>query len=164
MAEGFPTVEVDARNAIARFTKIPENVRNNLRRDIPGLTKSVTKTVREKLIPGVLFKTTTRLLPAVRQMMVENPHEVVGRVFVDPTLFPAVVANTLESGSRPHEIRARYASALFFFWAKLGKNVAFQKVNHPGFAGRSYMQSSFQEHLPDIRATLEASIFEAVSQ
>src|SRR6185436_12220900 len=130
---GFPTIDVDATKVLARFKSIPEGVRNELRRDIPGITKKLAGRVREKLMPGALFKTTTRLLPAVRSRMIENAQRITGVVDIDPSKFPAVVANTLESGSKPHVIRAKNAGALFFFWKKLGKNVAFQSVNHPGF-------------------------------
>lgn len=41
-------------------------------------------------------------------------------------------AEVHHEGSRPHVIRARNASKLVFFWPKLGRIVAFPKVNHPG--------------------------------
>lgn len=35
-------------------------------------------------------------------------------------------------GTRPHVIRARRAPLLVFFWPRVGRVVAFEKVNHPG--------------------------------
>lgn len=37
-----------------------------------------------------------------------------------------------ELGSKPHKIVAKNAPALSFFWPKVGKQVAFKSVNHPG--------------------------------
>lgn len=38
----------------------------------------------------------------------------------------------VHEGANPHEIVARNARALVFFWPKAGKLVAFPRVNHPG--------------------------------
>lgn len=37
-----------------------------------------------------------------------------------------------ELGAKPHPITAKNAPALFFFWPKVGANVMFKSVNHPG--------------------------------
>lgn len=140
------------------FPKLDERARAQLRGQIPVLTKKLAERVRQKLQPGVLFKTTNRLLPAVRSEMVENTTQVYGRVYIDQRKFPNVVAHTLESGSRAHEIVAKNASALFFFWGKLGKNVAFRRVHHPGFSGRSYMESSLNELRGQFVAELRESM------
>ena len=99
----------------------------------------------------------SRLLPAIRSQMIENPKSIYGRVYVDPG-YPQVVAWTLESGSRPHEIVARNATALYFFWKRLGINVAFKRVHHPGFEGKSYMQAT----LSNMREQIESEITDAV--
>lgn len=148
MADGV-SVTVDGK-AYRKFDKLPEDIRSALRAEIPSLTKDLATRVRAKLIPGALFKTTTRLLPAVGVKMVENTKEIYGTVYIDQGKFPNVVAHTLESGSRPHDIVVKNAKALYFFWAKLGRHVAFLRVHHPGFEGRSYMQSSLDEMMPEI--------------
>lgn len=38
----------------------------------------------------------------------------------------------VEKGTRPHEIVARNAPALVFYWEKLGRWVSFRRVWHPG--------------------------------
>lgn len=131
--------------AIPHYKRLPEDLRARLRSEIPFLTKQLASRVREKLAPGALFKTTDHILPAVNVEMVENSREIYGRVYIDPKKFPNVVAHTLESGSRPHEIAAVNAPMLVFFWAKVGQVVAFKRVHHPGFEGRSYMKSSADE-------------------
>lgn len=156
------TIKVDGQE-IERYERLPETVRSNLRQDIPPLTRKLADRVRSKLAPGVLFKTTSRLLPAIASQMIENTNEIYGRVFVDENKFPGVVARTLESGSKPHVIMAKNAPALSFFWEKLGRRVAFKRVNHPGFPGRSYMQSSLDEMQGEIKAGLEHSVLESIN-
>lgn len=160
-----PTVEIHPGAVMRRFEagSIPEDVRNSLRMSIPPLTQRLADRVRAKLVPGVLFKTSTRLLPAVRSRMIENAKQITGRVDIDPSKFPEVVAQTLESGSRPHVIEARNAAALHFFWARIGKVVNFKRVNHPGFAGRSFMQSSLDEMQGEIVATLTESVVAGIN-
>ena len=41
-------------------------------------------------------------------------------------------ARYVHEGTRPHVIRARRASALHFYWEKMGREVWFRSVNHPG--------------------------------
>ena len=131
----------------AKYSKLPEGVRGALRAEIPVLTRKLAARVRAKLAPGALFKTSTHILPAVTAKMIENTSEIYGRVYIDPGKFPEVVAHTLESGSKAHVIRAKNASALFFFWEKLGQNVAFKEVHHPGFEGQR-MTMIMQAHTP----------------
>jgi hypothetical protein len=144
------TVTVDGKT-VKKYSKLPEDIRAALRAEIPSLTKDLAARVRAKLQPGVLFKTTTHILPAVRAKMVENTREIFGTVYIDGNRFPNIVAHTLESGSVPHEIVAKHAKVLYFFWAKLGVHVAFKRVHHPGFGGRSYMQSSLDDMWAEIR-------------
>lgn len=153
------TAKVEGR-IFQKLPRLPETLRATLRSKIPDITRMVANRVRAKLAPGVLFKTTTRLLPAVRAEMREDAHQIYGRVFIDSS-FPPLVATVLERGARPHVITARNAPALSFFWDKLGRRVSFRSVNHPGFRGRSYMQSTLDESREDIKAMLEQSVLEA---
>lgn len=145
--------------AIPHYDRLPEDLRARLRSEIPFLTKQLASRVREKLAPGALFKTSERILPAVNVEMVENPTEIYGRVYIDPGKFPNVVAHTLESGSRAHEIAAVNATALVFFWARVGQVVAFKRVHHPGFGGRSYMESSLNEMKDELVGKISNAVF-----
>ena len=40
--------------------------------------------------------------------------------------------DVLEFGASPHTIKPRYAQALAFFWQRMGKNLFFRQVRHPG--------------------------------
>ena len=159
MASGIQ-IEVDGK-VIAEYARLPNALRAQLRHDLPDITREIKAAVAAKLTPGALFKTTSRLLPALSSQMVETKDEIYGRVYIDSRKFPAVVAATLESGSRPHEIAARVAPALVFFWEKLGRVVAFKRVMHPGFPGRSYMKSTFDEQKDHIAERLNQSVAKA---
>lgn len=154
------TVSVEGK-VLAKYDKVPERLRSILRRELPSLIREIKSRVAAKLAPGVLFKTSTRLLPALSSQMVENANEIYGRVYIDEGKFPGVVAATLERGSRAHVITAVNAPALVFFWEKLGRVVAFKSVNHPGFEGRSYMQSTLDDSEAYIAERLNRSVLEA---
>jgi len=44
----------------------------------------------------------------------------------------ATLLDVLEFGARPHTIKPKKAKALSFFWPRVGKNVFFRRVRHPG--------------------------------
>ena len=166
MAQGIQ-VEVDGK-VIAEYERLPNKLRAQLRHDLPEITREVKAAVAAKLTPGALFKTTNRLLPALSSEMVETTkNEIYGRVYIDGRKFPSVIANTLESGSRPHPIKAKFAPALVFFFEKLGHWVRIAPprfVNHPGFPGRSYMKSTFDEKKDHITDRLKQSVAKAFEE
>lgn len=58
-----------------------------------------------------------------------------------------VIAHThyskyVDAGTKPHEIKARRAPFLRFYWEKLGRWVALKKVNHPGTKPYMFMQNA----------------------
>jgi hypothetical protein len=148
------TVKVEAAGALARFGKsgIPEDVRRNLRGLIPDLTRRLAARVDANLTAGL--KTRRRL--QVRSAMVENSQGIIGRVSVISTSEPVMLPRWLESGTRAHAIEARNAKALYFFWERMGRNVAFRRVMHPGFAGIHYAENAFR--------SMESEIVNAIKQ
>jgi hypothetical protein len=157
------TIKVDRGEIAAKFgRRIPEAVRSNLRRMLPVVTRQVQERVWENELG--LFKSAEHLMPATKARMVENVQGIVGQVYVDPALFPPAAAASLESGSRPHEIAARSAGSLYFFWPRVGKYVFFQSVQHPGFEGRSYMQSALDVMAPQITETLRQAMIEDIQK
>jgi hypothetical protein len=46
----------------------------------------------------------------------------------------------VEEGTRPHEIRAKNAPFLVFFWPKVGRVVHFKRVQHPGTRPYKFLQ------------------------
>lgn len=149
-------ITIDASRAIARFSPagIPEQVRNNLRRLIPDLTRRFGAEVERKMFAGLRSSGPHRL--QVQKQMIENPTQVVGRVEVvwKGPASGRLVPTYLEEGTRPHVIAARFAPSLVFFWAKMGRWVAFKQVNHPGTKGIHMVADTFAEMQGEIRATL----------
>ena len=141
----IPTITVDARKALLKFSPagIPEQVRKNLRTVIPDLTKRLGLLAEEKL--NTELKSRKNI--DIKKEMVESPTYLYGRVravWTGPSKSSMVPA-VLDTGAKAHWIEAKPGGALFFFWEKLGKNVAFQRVWHPGFGGINYMQRSLDE-------------------
>jgi hypothetical protein len=136
------TVKVDDQQAMARFgpSGIPESVRKNLRALIPNLTKRLGAQVDANLNAGL--KTRRRL--QVKSQMVENPSSLYGQVTTIATSEPVMLPTWLESGTKAHAIEARNAKALYFFWDKMGRNVAFRRVMHPGFPGIHYTGNALE--------------------
>src|SRR5229473_3267099 len=155
------TVKVEATQALAKFSPagIPESVRRNLRAMIPDLTKRLGAAVENNLNTGL--KSRRRL--QVKKEMVENPTALYGRVRTIATSPPQLLPLWLEEGTKPNEIAARNASALFFFWEKMGKNVAFRRVMHPGFAGIHYMGNAFAAMEAEIVAGLTRAVREGAA-
>lgn len=143
-------VTIDAHQAIQKFSRagIPEAVRNQLRQTLPDVTKRLGNLVDAKL--SSQLKSRTRL--ETKKELVENPTKIVGRVRVVWTgdKSKAMVPFWLDQGTRPHEIRAIRAKALYFYWAKIGAFFIGPKVMHPGFAGLGFMQQSLLELEPEI--------------
>lgn len=150
------TVQVDASRALARFSPagIPESVRRNLRAIIPDITKRLGAAVDANL--DARLKTRRRL--TVRKEMVENPTALYGRVTTVANPGPALLPLWLEEGTRPHEIAAKNASALFFFWEKMGRNVVFRRVMHPGTPAFHYSTDAFKAMEAEIVASLSQAV------
>lgn len=150
------TVQVDNSAALARFGKagIPDDVRRNLRALIPDLTRRLASRVDANLSAGL--KTRRRL--QVRSAMVENSKGITGRVTVSSTSEPMMLPFWLEHGTKAHAIEAKNAKALYFFWERMGKNVAFRRVMHPGFAGIHYAQNAFNSMESEIISAIQNSV------
>ncbi len=150
------TVQVDASGAMATFGPggIPEQVRRNLRSLIPDLTRRLAARADANLTAGL--KTRRRL--QVKSAMVENSKGIFGRVSVVSTSEPTMLPYWLEHGTKAHAIEARNAKALYFFWERMGKNVASKRVMHPGFAGIHYLENAFKSMEGEITYAMQQSV------
>lgn len=153
---GEVTLKVDASLAIKKFSPegVPDAVRRNLRAMLPQTVRKVAASVDTKL--NTDLKSRRRL--EVQQQIVENPKEIYGRVRVIATADPRMLPTWLEEGTKAHEIVATNASALAFFWEKVGKDVFFKSVHHPGFAGIQYMQRTLAEMRDEITSDLTTAV------
>lgn len=151
-----PTVKMDASSAIATFDRrrgIPVNVRNAMRVALVDLTKRVGAKVEANLDAGLRSRTSL----TVRKELIENDQGVTGRVTTVSSANP-MLPTWLEEGTRAHAIEARNAKALSFFWERLGKQVMFRKVMHPGFAGIHYTQNAFSDMESEIKSTIRKAM------
>jgi hypothetical protein len=159
MADGV-TIKVDATSALAKLspsTGIPEQVRKNLRALLPDLTRRVGAQVESNLDSRLKSRRTLE----VKKELVESPNYIYGRVrLVANPPSPSFLPDILESGARAHLIQGN--PILSFFWDKVGKQVFFPQVNHPGFSGTQSMKDAFDSMQSVIRSNLEDSVFGAV--
>lgn len=152
----IPTITVESKAVLARFSAsgIPESVRTNLRQMIPGLVRKVGKEVDSRIAAGL--KSRASLKTEIH--MLESPKRIAGRVRVvyqggDKT--KSMLPRWLESGTKAHPIVARNASALYFYWEKIGAYFIGPKVMHPGFPGIQYMEGAIETMRPEIMSVVE---------
>lgn len=150
------TVNTSKVEALLGANGIPNAVRRNLRAVVPDLTRMLAAAVDNNLNTGL--KSRNRLV--VKQQMVENGNKLVGRVTVISTREPLLLPMWLEKGTQAHEIAAKNASALYFFWGRLGRFVSFKKVWHPGFPGIAYMQNAFESLEDEVRTQLNFAVYQ----
>lgn len=150
------TIDVDAGKAFARFSSggIPETVRNNLRRLMPQLGKTVGDMVEHRLDSDLKSRTSL----TVQKQMVENTTSVAIRITTVSSKNP-MLPTWLDQGTAPHEIVAK-GNALYFYWDRLGKNVAFKRVMHPGFKGIQFKEKTLAEAESLIVDTLNRGVAE----
>lgn len=56
-------------------------------------------------------------------------------------------AKYVHDGTGPHEIRARNAKALRFYWPRAGRVVYFARVQHPGYKGNPFLRNAITEEI-----------------
>ena len=160
-------VKIDATKALARFSPagIPTQVRNNLRRVIPSLLRDLTAEI-DRNLGALKSRTHLQIVGGSQGVMVENAQGITGRAEMGWTGDPkaSMVPQVLETGAKPHVIRAVNAKALSFFWPVVGQQVFFRQVNHPGFPGIHYMERAFQSMQTEIVDQLTAAVNEGANQ
>lgn len=160
-------IKVDAEQALARFSPsgIPEQVRSNLRAEIPSLLRELSSRIDANLAQ-LKSRKNLQLKGGPQGQMVENANEIVGIAQMTWTGDPkaSMVPQVLETGARPHKIRAVNAKALSFFWPKVGSQVFFKEVNHPGFPGINYMERAFQSMQEKIVDRLTQAVRDGVQK
>lgn len=66
-----------------------------------------------------------------------GPWSIDGGVSVD-----VPYAASVHEGARPHVIRAKHAPMLSFYWPKVGRQVFFKSVNHPGNRPNPFLRNA----------------------
>jgi hypothetical protein len=149
-------VKVDATSARLKLDRVPVGVRNQLRLVIPDLTRQVGSLVNSKLDSELKSRTHLQVTEELHDTTKGKIYGVVATVWNGASA-QKLVPLYLEAGTRAHEIVAVNAGALAFFWERMGANVMFKRVMHPGFAGINYMARSFAEMKGEIVSKLQAA-------
>jgi hypothetical protein len=118
------------RDIHGRFTKVVDGMPFTMRQRVQMLMRSLREAVRSET-PGGL----KRYVGYRTEVLSQKPANVVGRVILKKAPsppYPPKIWDYIIEGTRPHVIRARNAQALHFYWAKMGQDVFFKSVQHPG--------------------------------
>ena len=124
---------------------------------ITGLAiKLQTKIKDEKLSGQVLHVRSGALRQSINYRVSGTGSSITAEVFSHGVPYAAI--HEFGGHTKPHKIEAIHAQALHFLMG--GKDIFVKSVNHPGsvMPERSYMRSSLQEMLPEIRKTLLRAI------
>ena len=101
---------------------LSRQIANQARADVPVRSGNLGRTIgADKAVPTGPFSVSAGVHAGGRQ---------------------APYAIPVHEGSRPHKIVARRAPMLRFFWEKIGRNVAFKSVNHPGVKARPFLRNA----------------------
>lgn len=152
----IPSMIIDARVAGARMDRLPEDVRANLRRVLPQLAKRLGAVVEANM--EARLQTRTHL--KVSKLLVENPATIYAKVAMEWTgpKSKALVPLWLEEGTKPHEIVARNASVLAFYWPKIDGMFFGPRVNHPGNKAYRIFGDALDAMRPEIQLGIERAV------
>lgn len=67
------------------------------------------------------------------------------------------IALYLEDGTRPHDIRPKHKAVLAFFWTKVGADVMFGGVRHPGTKALHFTKVEWFRGMADLRKKVDAA-------
>lgn len=149
-------ITVDTRQALAKLQRVYAATREALQEDIPILLQELADRVNDKLDSELKSRTHIE----VDTVMKGSDRHIFGTVTArwtgdsDKSMVPQI----LESGARAHPIEAINAKALAFFWERLGSDVFFKRVWHPGFPGIYYMERSADEMKAQIKQTIQDAV------
>lgn len=126
------TVKVD--RALLKMGKLPDSIRNSLKAEMNILVTAVRDKARSNA--ATFFHVRTGAYQkSIKKSVRSSQTKVTGKVFSKSR-----IAHMLETGVRPHDIRAKNAKALAF----LGGTFAIE-VHHPGLQGHSVIGAAFME-------------------
>lgn len=126
------TVKID--RALLRMGKMPDAVRASLKAEMNILVTALRD--KAKANAGTFFQVRTGAYQkSIKKSVRTSQTKITGKVFSK-----SPVAHLLETGVRPHDIRAKNVKALAF----LGGTFAVE-VHHPGLQGHSVIGSALME-------------------
>lgn len=119
------------------------NTLNDLRYQLKQKTQQAARrmsTVWQAELRGSAPHDTYQLRSKTSVNYTQNRNGVIWTALVD-----VPYAEAQAYGARPHLIRARRASALRFYWPRVGRVVFFKQVNHPGNQPNPWWKTSLQK-------------------
>lgn len=148
---------------MARLEKMPQAVREALRRKVTILALKLERKVKsEKLNGQVLNRISGRLARSIAYKVDVQDNSVYGRVFSSGDVKYAAI-HEYGGTTAPHLILPKKAKALAFMNAA-GEQVFAQKVNHPGskMPERSFLRSSLREMSSEISTEMKKAVVNTV--
>jgi hypothetical protein len=118
------------RDIHGRFVKVTEGMSFTMRQRVQMLMRSLREAVRRET-PGGL----KRYVGYRTEVLSQRPANVVGRVVLKKAPsppYPPKIWDYILKGTPPHVILPRNKQALAFYWTKMGRDVVFKSVQHPG--------------------------------
>jgi phage gpG-like protein len=148
---------VGDRALLARLARMPDRMKQMLRRTVTTLALKLEARVKFKLSGDVLHVRTGALRRSISHTVDEVAGGIVGRVFSSGDVKYAAIHEF--GGQTPaHIIVPNQAKALAFM---VGGELRFAaRVNHPGskIPERSYMRSSLKEMSGEIKRDMQAAV------
>lgn len=158
-----------------RLTKMPENVRNQLRREIHWISLTLFAMVQAKLHGDVLNVDTGLLSQSQNRRVVEAPQVITASVGFNKKTVPYGAIHEFGGRTPPHVILPKRKKALAFVTMGSASMAALsggspmvivKKVNHPGsvMPERSFLRSSLREIAPSAREHIAAAVAAGIKQ
>ena len=125
-----------------------ELVKRRLRARIIGLVSSHTR----------LMKVHARRNAPVGEGTLKQSITSLTRGMYGAVYTPLEYAPSVEKGADPHEIRPNQADALHFFWEKVGREVFFGQVDHPGQEAQGFFEDAANEIYPRMKRAVKREV------
>jgi HK97 gp10 family phage protein len=133
---------------MARFRVVLRNITVN-RKELAAQAQPIMRRVYHKLTRRTVENAKVEA-PVKTGRLRASIKEEAEHAFGEMSVRGGVSANTpyalfVHQGTRPHFIYARRASALRFFWPRVGRVVYFKHVHHPGTKPRPFLLHAAEE-------------------
>lgn len=116
---------------------------------------AVDLAVQDQMIPASKEAAQVRT-GAMREGIHADPAQDLGDTIHTTVYSDATYSSFMDAGTAPHRIDGN--PLLSFHWEKIGRNVVFRFVNHPGTVGSNFFDLTLEDHFePALVYGLEAA-------
>lgn len=131
------------RATAGRFARAREHIPHSFRQRLQQLMRSLREVVRMEA-PASL----RRYVVYRTEMLSKSPARALGRINLkqppNPP-YPPKIWDYIIGGTRPHVITPKTKQALAFYWEKVGADVVFKYVRHPGTKPNDFPARAWQK-------------------